>query len=105
MKDFIMLIHDKYGIKQKSITTWNPEVNAFMEQAHQAIDNLLHMFEIGTAKFDPDDSWGCILSAVMFVLWLTIHTIHKATPMQLVFRQDMMLSIMQLANWRYIQDH
>eukprot|EP00957_Ditylum_brightwellii_P096688 7364058-Ditylum_brightwellii.AAC.1 len=43
------------------------------------------MFKTGTAKLDPEDPWGGILSTVMLVLWSTIHTTHMATPMQLAF--------------------
>eukprot|EP00957_Ditylum_brightwellii_P051986 3943009-Ditylum_brightwellii.AAC.2 len=64
MKDLIMLVCNKHGIKQKPITTWNTQANPIVEQAHQTIGNLLHTFEIGNAKLDPDDPWGSILSAV-----------------------------------------
>eukprot|EP00957_Ditylum_brightwellii_P194507 14814837-Ditylum_brightwellii.AAC.1 len=105
MKDFIMLIRDEYGTKQKPITTQNPQANAIMEQAHQTIGDLLCMFKIGTAKLDPDDPWGSILSTVMLALWSMIHMTHKAIPMQLVFGQDAMLNIAHLSNWWYIQDN
>eukprot|EP00957_Ditylum_brightwellii_P211064 15365715-Ditylum_brightwellii.AAC.1 len=68
------------------------------ERAHQTIGNLLHTFKPGLAELDPEEPWSGILSAVMFALWSTIHTTHKATPMQLVFRRDAMLNIMHLAN-------
>eukprot|EP00957_Ditylum_brightwellii_P001676 129941-Ditylum_brightwellii.AAC.1 len=100
-----MCIHNEYGIKQKLITTQNLQANTIVEQACQTIGNLLHTFEIGTDTLDLDDPWGGILSAVIFVLQSTINTTHKAMPMQLVFRQDAMLNVMNLANWQYIQDN
>eukprot|EP00957_Ditylum_brightwellii_P150660 11471236-Ditylum_brightwellii.AAC.1 len=67
MKDFIALIHDEYRIKHKPITTRSLQANSIVG-AHQTIDNLLHKFEISTAKLDPDNPWSGILSAAMFVL-------------------------------------
>eukprot|EP00957_Ditylum_brightwellii_P125294 9549968-Ditylum_brightwellii.AAC.1 len=105
MKDFITLIWDEYGIKHKPITTRNPQVNSIVERAHQTIGNLLRTFEPGSAKLDPKDPWSGILSAVMFALRSTIHTTHKATPMQLVFRRDAMLNATHVSNWLFIQEH
>eukprot|EP00957_Ditylum_brightwellii_P209769 15363179-Ditylum_brightwellii.AAC.1 len=104
IKDFVMLLQDKYGIKHKSITTRNPQANSIVERAHQTICNLLRTFEPGSAKLDPKDPWSRILSTIMFALWSTIHTTHKATPMQLVFRRDAMLNVTQLTNCRFIQE-
>eukprot|EP00957_Ditylum_brightwellii_P156233 11891593-Ditylum_brightwellii.AAC.1 len=105
MKEFTALICDKYGIKQKPITTRNPQGNSIVKGTHQTICNLLHTFKIGMTKLDPDDPWGSILSAVMFTLWSTVHIIHKATPMQLVFGVDVMLNVTHLANRQYIQEN
>eukprot|EP00957_Ditylum_brightwellii_P108376 8267807-Ditylum_brightwellii.AAC.1 len=58
MKDFITLIGDKYGIKRKPITTRNSQANSTMESAHQTIGDLLCTFEPGSAKMDPEDTWG-----------------------------------------------
>eukprot|EP00957_Ditylum_brightwellii_P010720 812320-Ditylum_brightwellii.AAC.1 len=104
MKDFITLILNKYRIKQKPITTRKPQANFIVESAHQTIDNLLCTFEPGSAELIPEDSWSGILSAIMVVLWSTIHTTHKATPIQLVFGRDAMLNVMHLANWCFIQE-
>eukprot|EP00957_Ditylum_brightwellii_P127601 9731162-Ditylum_brightwellii.AAC.1 len=102
MKDFITLIRDEYGIKCKPITTRNPQASSIVERAHQTIGNLLRTFEPGSAELDPEDPWSGILSAVMFALQSTIHTTHKVTPMQLVFRRDAMFNITHLANWHFI---
>eukprot|EP00957_Ditylum_brightwellii_P025655 1939698-Ditylum_brightwellii.AAC.1 len=64
-----------------------------MERSHQTIGNLLCTLKIGTAKLDPDNPWGRLLSTVMFALCVTIHTTHEATPMQLVFGRDAILNI------------
>eukprot|EP00957_Ditylum_brightwellii_P201919 15327800-Ditylum_brightwellii.AAC.1 len=99
MKDFITLVQEEYRIKGKPITTRNPQANSIIERAHQIIGYFLCAFEPGTAKLDPDDPWGGILSSVMFAIWSTMHTTPKATPMQLLFGRDAMLNIMHLANW------
>eukprot|EP00957_Ditylum_brightwellii_P187455 14276268-Ditylum_brightwellii.AAC.1 len=92
MKDFIALIHGKCGIKQKPITTRNSQANAIVERAHQTIGDLLCTFEIDAAKLDPDNPWGGILSAVLFTLQSIAHMAHKATPIQLIFGRDNMLT-------------
>eukprot|EP00957_Ditylum_brightwellii_P014187 1068158-Ditylum_brightwellii.AAC.1 len=68
MKDFIALVQDKYGIKCKPTSTRNPLANSIVERAHQIIGDLLCTFKPGTAKLDPNNPWGSILSAVMFAL-------------------------------------
>eukprot|EP00957_Ditylum_brightwellii_P200332 15273182-Ditylum_brightwellii.AAC.1 len=105
MKDFIMLVWDYYGVKCKPITTRNPQANSIVERARQTIDSLLHTFEPGSARLDSEDSWGGILSIVIFALWSMIHATHKATPIQLVFGRDAMINIMYLANWQFIQEY
>eukprot|EP00957_Ditylum_brightwellii_P196809 14993941-Ditylum_brightwellii.AAC.1 len=62
MKDFTALIQDEYGIKCKSITTRNPQVNSIVERAHKTIGNLLCTFKPGCAELDPKDPWSGILS-------------------------------------------
>eukprot|EP00957_Ditylum_brightwellii_P125410 9559035-Ditylum_brightwellii.AAC.1 len=94
MKGFIALIRDEYGIKRKPITTRNPQANSIVERAHQTTGNFLCTLKPGSAELDPEDPWSRILSAVVFALWSTIHTTYEATPMQLVFGRDVMLSIM-----------
>eukprot|EP00957_Ditylum_brightwellii_P146889 11182621-Ditylum_brightwellii.AAC.1 len=100
-----MLTWDEYGIKHKPITTRNPQTNSIVQRAHQTIGSLLCTFEPGSAKLDPKYLWSRILRAIMFVLWSTIHTTHKANQMELVFGRDTMLNVMHLANWHVIQEH
>eukprot|EP00957_Ditylum_brightwellii_P156363 11901244-Ditylum_brightwellii.AAC.1 len=95
---------DEYGIRRKPITTTNPQANSIVERSHQTIGNLLCTFEPGSANLDPKDPWSGILSTIMFALWSTIHTTHKATPMQLVFGKGAMLNITHVANWQFIQE-
>eukprot|EP00957_Ditylum_brightwellii_P110966 8462877-Ditylum_brightwellii.AAC.1 len=104
MKDFIMLIHDEYEIKRKPITTRNPQANSIAKRAHQTIGNLLCTFKPGSAELGPEDPWSGILYAIMFAIWSTIHTAHKATHMQLIFGRDAMLNITHLAIWHFIQE-
>eukprot|EP00957_Ditylum_brightwellii_P062189 4719619-Ditylum_brightwellii.AAC.1 len=68
LKDSIVLVCDKCGIKQKLITTGNSQTTSMVERAHQIIGNLLHIFEIGKPKLDPDNPYGGILWAVMLAL-------------------------------------
>eukprot|EP00957_Ditylum_brightwellii_P151812 11560274-Ditylum_brightwellii.AAC.1 len=105
MKDFITLIQDEYGIKRKPITTRNHQVNSIVERAHITIGNLLHTFEPGSAKLNPEDPWiRILLSTVMFALWSTMQPTHKATPMQFAFGRDTMLNVTHFTNWCFIQE-
>eukprot|EP00957_Ditylum_brightwellii_P091519 6969460-Ditylum_brightwellii.AAC.1 len=104
MKDFITLIWDEYRINCKPIIIRNHQANSIIERAHQTIGNLLHIFEPGSAKLDPEDLLSGILSTVMFALWSTIYTTHKATSMKLVFGRDAMLNNMHFDNWHFIQE-
>eukprot|EP00957_Ditylum_brightwellii_P199100 15176707-Ditylum_brightwellii.AAC.1 len=70
-KDFIALICNEYGIKQKPTTTRNPQTNAIVERSHQTIGNLICTFKMGTAELDKDNPLGGILNTVMFALWST----------------------------------
>eukprot|EP00957_Ditylum_brightwellii_P110471 8425013-Ditylum_brightwellii.AAC.1 len=85
-------------MKQKSITTRNPQAKSIVERGHQTIGNLQCMFKLSTAKLDPEDPWGGILSAVMFAPRLMIHMTNKANPMQLLFGRDAMMNAMYPAN-------
>eukprot|EP00957_Ditylum_brightwellii_P003075 234812-Ditylum_brightwellii.AAC.1 len=55
MKDFITLVQDEYGIKQKPIAIRNSQANSIVERAHKTVGNLLCTFKPGSAELDPED--------------------------------------------------
>ena len=73
-----------------------------LEQAHQAISNILCTFQVNNSKVELDDPWKGILSGVIFAIQSTVHTTMQATPMQLVFGCDAIMKLKFDANWKLI---
>ena len=63
----------------------NPQANAIIEHVHQTIGNIIWTFEVHQAELNKDDPFAGLLSAMMFVVRMTYHTMLQATPSQLVF--------------------
>ena len=103
MKDFASMVKEDYGIKQRPITTRNPQANAIIERIHQTLGNIIRTFELHQDQEVTQDSWEGILSAAMFALRSTYHTTTQATPMQLVFGRDAILNLKFKADWNYIK--
>ena len=100
MAEVISLLHDKYDVKRKPITTRNPQANAILEQAHQIIGNIIQTFQLNQMELYMEDPWEGILAAVIFALQSTVHTYYLgSTNMQLVFGQDTILNLLHEANW------
>ena len=102
MAEFTEMVTKDYNIKQKPITTRNPQSNAIVERVHQTLGNMLRTFEIPAYENAREQIPG-ILAAIAFGICSTIHTTTRATPMQLVFGCDSILNVQHLADWRYIQ--
>src|SRR5687767_7031163 len=101
-KDFQKMLVNDYGIKKKPITVRNPQANAVVERIHQVIANMVRMFELETTYLDVDNPWKGVLSATVFAVRSTYHTMLKKTPGQLVFGKDMIFNIKHVANWELI---
>ena len=104
MAEFLTMMQEDYGVKKKPITARNPQANSIVERVHQTIGNMIRTFSVQDMDLDEDDPWSGILSAVGFAIRATVHTTLQATPSQLVFGRDAVLSIPHIANWRYIKD-
>jgi hypothetical protein len=52
---------------------------------------------------DEKDPWGPFLSSAAYAIRITFHTTLKATPGQLVFGRDMVLSIKFMSDWGEIE--
>ena len=101
MAEFAKMCLNEYGLKMKPIKTRNPESNAIIKRIHQTIGNIIHTFDVYNILIN--DPWSVILAATMFAVCATYHTIIQASPMQLVFGQDAILNIKNVANWEHIQ--
>ena len=101
--DFQDLIKNDYGIKDKPITTRNPQANAIVERIHQVIANIIRTFELQDNYLDEDNPWKGILAATAFAVRSTYHTTLQKTPGQLIFGRDMIFNLEHKANWEYIR--
>jgi len=101
--DFKDMIKSSYGVKTKFVTTRNPQANAIIERSHQVLANSCRTFESEDNHMDEMDPWAGILSAAAFAMRSTFHTTLNATPGQLVFGWDMILSVTHQADWQAIR--
>ena len=92
MAEFAKMVEEDYGIIRKPITKRNPQANFRKERIHQIIGNMIRTFEAQKALLDEEDPWAGMLIAVMFATQAIYHNTLKATPIQLVFRQDAVLN-------------
>ena len=105
MAEFSKMIKSDYGIKKKPITTRNPQANAIIERVHQTIGNMLKTFKLYDRNdIDQEDPWTGILAAIMFGLRATYHATTQATPMQLVYSRDSIVTTKFQADWKFIKD-
>ena len=86
------LIKNEYGIKFKCETTENPQANPLLERIHQAIENLVHTFDLQNIYLDEDYPWSDILAATGFEVRSIYPTKLQVTPSQLVFSCNMILN-------------
>ena len=98
MAEFTKMIEEDYNIIRKPITKRNPQANSIVERVHQTIGNMLRTFSVHQNPVDKEDPWPGILAAVAFGIRATISTTMRASPMQLVFGRDAILSITHKAN-------
>ncbi len=84
---------NNYGMKEKPLSSYNPQSNGIVEQVHQVLGNALRPFELKNKELNANEPWGPFLNAAAWAIQSTIHTTLDATPGQLVFGQDMLLPI------------
>ena len=104
LAEFATMVQEDYGIRKKPISARNPQANSIVERVHQTIGNMIRTFSVQDMELDEEDPWSGILAAVGFAIRATVHTTLQATPLQLVFGRDAVLSIPHIANWQYIKD-
>jgi hypothetical protein len=95
----------EYGIKQKIITTRNPQSNGIIERVHQVVGDMLRTRNItGIHDLDATFKWKGVLGAVQRAVNSLVHTTTRATPTQLVFGRDALLNVSFEADWQYIKE-
>jgi hypothetical protein len=84
---------NNYGINKKNSTPLNPKSNGIIERVHLTLNDALITAEIDGRELDDKDPRGLFLSSAAYAIHSSFHTKLKATPGQLVFGRDMVLSI------------
>jgi hypothetical protein len=74
-------------------------INGIMERVHFTLNDALRTAEIDGREMDEKDPWGPFLASAAYAIRSTFHTTLKATPGQLVFGRDMVLTIKVMADW------
>jgi hypothetical protein len=90
---------NSYGIKKKNSTHFNPQSNGIIERVNLTLNDALRTAEVDGREMDEKYPRGPFLSSAAYAIRSTFHTTLKATPGQLVFRRDMVLRIIFLADW------
>lgn len=81
------------AIKDKPITTKNPQSNAICERVHL---NILRV------RPDLQDQLETALDYAAYIIRASCHTVLRASPAQLLFGEDMLTRQLQFANWNYL---
>jgi hypothetical protein len=93
-----------YGLKAKPTSTYNPQSNGgIIERIHLVIGNMLRTFENNNRDLQPIMPFWSFFSAASWAIHSTYHTTLQATPGQLVFGRDMLLSIPFRADWAQLK--
>jgi hypothetical protein len=92
-----------FALKAKPTSTYNPQSNGIIERIHLVIGNMLRTFEDNNRNLPPIMPFRSFISAASLAIRSTYHTTLQATPGQLVFGKDMLLSIPFRADWAQIK--
>jgi hypothetical protein len=92
-----------FVLKGKPTSLWNPQSNGIIERIHLVIGNMLRTFEDNNCDLPPIMPFRSFISAASWATHSTCHTALQATPAQLVFGGDMLLSIPFRADWAQIK--
>ncbi len=46
---------DNYGMKEKPLSSYNPQLNGIVEHIHQGLGNALRTFELDNKDLDTND--------------------------------------------------
>ena len=108
-EEFSNLLHH-YQIKNKPITSKNPQANSIIERVHLTMGNMLRSMILTAQKNnfhlineDADDFVDTALAATQLACNSTVHTTTNETPGAFAYQRDMMLPFQSIANWDLIR--
>ena len=74
------------------------KVNSIIERIHKLFRDRVRKYNIQGKYVDDADPWMEILLAAAFTVRSTYHRTNLKSPIRMVFGQDMILTINQIAN-------
>ena len=80
------------------LTARNPQTNSITERVHQTVGKILHTFCMHDIILDKDNPWYRILTALMFAIRSTVHTVTQKYPMKLASGRNTILNIKHEVN-------
>jgi hypothetical protein len=102
IKAEVMQTCRNYGLKGKPTSTYNPQCNGVIVQIKLEISNMLQTFENKNCNLPLMMPFQLFISAASWAMCST-YRMPQATPGQLVFGRDMLLSIPFRADWAQIK--
>ena len=96
-----------WGIKNVSITPYNPQANSICERLHQTVGNILQTYIHTNPPQNAQEAASLVdraLNIATYAMRSTIHRTLKVTPGALVFHRDMLLNIPLQANLLQLRD-
>ncbi len=93
---------ESYGITRKPTMVKNPIANGILEHVHQVLGQMLRTAELDMANSVTLDDVNVFLDNAAWAIRSTYHTVLKASPGAAIFRRDMLLDILFVADWHKI---
>ncbi len=95
-------LYTTHGIKRKPTSIKNPTENAILERIHAVFTNMLCTAKLDMAEPVNASDINVFLSDALWAIHSTHHTVLKASPGTVIFRQDMLFDIPFIADWKKI---
>ena len=89
---------ESHGVTAAPTTVKNPQAN-YVERVHQTLGNVTRTKALDKYKFDEEDPWSDILAHAAWALRSAVHSLHDATPAQLIFGRDMIYDLAFKPSW------
>ena len=83
---------NNFGLVLKPTTAYNPTANGIVERVHQTLGNMLRTHKLEDKELDPHKPFQNVPQFISMGYLSTYLTTLDATPGQVVFGQDMILT-------------
>ncbi len=98
-------LYELYGVEHKPTMVKNLQANAILECVHQVLAQMLCTAELDMAKSVTPNDIGFFPDNMAWAICSTYHTVLKTSPGTAIFRCNMLIHILFVANWNKIGDY